>query len=123
MQNWRNNELLINNFNTFEEVFCNKIVNLEYSIDYNDFYEEIAKLTIKFIYDRYQKKYVTILFTDVETLDMKGGFFPFFQVMGLQIVDQLERGLECRYEISDEDGGAIYFTCQEITILEVSEVI
>lgn len=43
--------------------------------------------------------------------------------MGLQIVDQLERGLECRYEISDEDGGAIYFTCQEISILEVSEVI
>ncbi|MBC1457958.1 hypothetical protein [Listeria newyorkensis] len=73
MQNWRKNELLINNFNTFEEVFCNKIVNLEYSIDYNDFYEEIAKLTIKFIYDRYQKKYVTILFTDVESLDMKGG--------------------------------------------------
>lgn len=58
-----------------------------------------------------------------QSLDMKGGFFPFFQVMGLQIVDQLERGLECRYEISDEDGGAIYFTCQEISILEVSEVI
>ncbi len=40
--------------------------------------------------------------------------------MGLQIVDQIERGLESRYEVSDWDGGAIYFTCQEILILEVS---
>lgn len=66
---------------------------------------------------------VTILFDGVRDLELKGfGQYP-RQIMGFDIVDVSDRGLEgVSFMVEDYENGDLQFTCSSVDILDVMRV-
>ncbi|WP_430536689.1 hypothetical protein [Listeria rocourtiae] len=123
MNDWKNNDILQSNFKTFDEKNCQQILKLEYDIEWDHNGFEVATLKLRLLYSHKDtKKYVDMKFCGLESLKIDGSLFPFLQVMGFQIINQREYGLEKVYEISDYEDGNIYFTCDDIEVIGVSNL-
>lgn len=105
----------------------NYIEGFKYYIDFNDQYDEVSFIEIKFLMRETGNKNVSrvlIKFSEINGFEIKEIGGNFNQVMGFEIIDQKGSGWEPdkRYSIRDYENGCIKFYCKSIEVLSVTEM-
>lgn len=98
---------------------------INYYNDYNEFYDDISFLIIKFILDNNNNRYIlSMKFNEISSLyltDLGGGSN---QMMGFRIEDLVGRGFEKseRYFVEDYENETIKFNCSAFEVISLEEI-
>lgn len=97
------------------------IERFDYTMEMNEYYEQISNLKILFWVELQDKKMqrLCVKFNEINSLKINNMGGKYNQIMGFEIIDKSTLGWEqdLRYMIRDYENGTIEFYCKTIEIV------
>ncbi|WP_088839340.1 hypothetical protein [Listeria sp. ILCC792] len=122
MIKWYEGTILEKEYPNFLTTNITGIRSINYYIDYNEFYDEISYVEIKFTFEYEQKeKILTILFKDIASLSIENFGESYNQLSGFKI-SKVESSFETqrKYYLDDYEDDSIHFYFKELEIISAS---
>ena len=121
MFKWYEGTILEDNYPNFIATNITGIKEINYYIDYNEFYDEISYVKIKFTFEYEGKeKLLTILFKDIANLYIENFGDSYNQLSGFKVL-KVEPSFETqrKYYLEDYEDGSIHFSFKELEIVSI----
>ncbi|MBC2192437.1 hypothetical protein HCB44_09075 [Listeria sp. FSL L7-0229] len=122
MNEWYSGTVLEKNSPKFSNTHITGIKQVNYYIDYNEFYEEISYVNIKFIFEYENKENILdVLFKDVAELSLNNFGESYNQILGFKI-SKLDSSYETqrKYRLEDYENNSIDFHFKELEVISAS---
>ncbi|ARM72122.1 TPA_asm: hypothetical protein GIN74_13815 [Listeria monocytogenes] len=122
MDEWYLDTILEQKFPKFSSATIVGIKQVNYYIDYNEFYEEISYVKIKFIFEYENKENIlNILFKDIADLSLNSFGESYNQLLGFKI-SKLDSSFDTqrKYHLEDYENNSIDFYFKELEIVSVN---